>query len=359
MMLTEGIVLGHHISHSGMRVDPAKIYIITQIRIPSSQKEVCIFLGHAGYYRRFILNFTSLATPLFKLLSKEAEFKWDDECQISFEILKQKLSTTPVLRGPNWSLPFHICTDASDTALGAVLGQRENQMPYAIYFVSKNLSPAEVNYTVTEKELLAVVHAINKFRHYITGYQAFVHTDHSSIRFLMNKPVTNPRVTRWILLLQEFNINIIDRPGKDNLVADFLSRMIHLGDNAPVEDTFPDENLFAISTFTPWYADVANYLVTGKMPQKLSPREKQKVIQLSANYMWHDDCLYKTGPDLVIRRCVREDEIHDILQACHDGPCGGHFADKRTAYKVLQSGYYWPHIFRDAKTYVSNCDECQ
>jgi hypothetical protein len=121
MFLTEGIVLGHHISSSGMRVDSTKIHIITQIRIPSSQKEVCIFLGHAGYYRRFILNFTILATPLFKLLSKEAEFKWDDECQISFEILKKELSTTPILRGPNWSLPFHICTDASDIALGAIL----------------------------------------------------------------------------------------------------------------------------------------------------------------------------------------------------------------------------------------------
>jgi hypothetical protein len=90
----------------------------------------------------------------------------------------------------------------------------------------------------------------------------------------MKKPVTNPRVTRWILLLQEFNINIIDRPGKDNLMVDFLSRMIHLGDNAPAEDTFPDENLFVISTFIMWYAYVANYLVTGKMPQKLPPREK-------------------------------------------------------------------------------------
>ena len=120
--------------------------------------------------------------------------------------------------------------------------------------------------------MLAVVHAINKFRHYIIGYQAFVHTDHSTIKFLMKKPVTNPRVTRWMLLLQEFNINIIDRPGKDNLVADFLSRMIHLGDNALAEDNFPDENLFSISTFTPRYADVANYLMIGKMPQKLSPR---------------------------------------------------------------------------------------
>jgi hypothetical protein len=184
------------------------------------------------------------------------------------------LSITPVLRGTNWSLPFHICTDASDTSLGAFLGQRENQIPYAIYFVSKNLSPTEVNYTITEKELLVVVHAINKFRHYITGYQDFVHTDHSAIRFLINKPITNPRVTRWLLLLQEFNINIIDRLGKDNLVADFLSRMIHLGDNALVEDTFPDENLFSIYKFTLWYAYVANYVMTGKMPQKLSPREK-------------------------------------------------------------------------------------
>jgi hypothetical protein len=151
MMLIEGIFLGHHISGFGMRVDPVKIHIITQIIIPSSQKEVHIFLGHAGYYRRFIPNFTSLATPLFNLLSKEDEFNWDDECQVSFEILKHKLSTTPILRGPNWSLPFHICTDASDIALGAVLGQKENKIPYAIYFVSKNLSPIEVNYMVTEK----------------------------------------------------------------------------------------------------------------------------------------------------------------------------------------------------------------
>jgi hypothetical protein len=142
--------------------------------------------------------------------------------------------------------------------------------------------------------LLAVVHAINKFRHYIIGYQAFVHTNHSTIKLLMNKPVTNPRVTRWLLLLQEFNTNIIDRHGKDNLVVDLLSRIIHPGDNAPVEDNFPGENLFAISTFTPWYADVANYIVTRKMPHKLSPRGKHKVIKLSAYYMWHNDCLYKT-----------------------------------------------------------------
>jgi hypothetical protein len=99
-----------------------------------------------------------------------------------------------------------------------------------------------------------------------------VHTDHSAIRFLMNKPVTNARVTRWLLLLQEFNITIIDRPGRDNLVVHFLSRLIHTGDSTPVDDDFLDENLFSISTFTPWYANLANYLVTSKLPQGMTSR---------------------------------------------------------------------------------------
>jgi hypothetical protein len=113
-------------------VDPAKIDIISQIKIPSSQKEIRSFLGHADYYRRFIQNFTNLAVPLFKLLTKDVEFYWDEQCQISFEILKTKISSSLALRGPNWSLPFHICTDASDTTLGVVLGQREGHIPYVI-----------------------------------------------------------------------------------------------------------------------------------------------------------------------------------------------------------------------------------
>jgi len=113
--------------------------------------------------------------------------------------LKTRIFEAPILRGPNWKLPFHISTDASDTALGAVLGQKY-LVPYAIYYTSKNLTATELNYTVTEKEFLAVVHAINKFRYYITGYETFIHTDHSAIRYLMNKPITNGRVTRWLLL---------------------------------------------------------------------------------------------------------------------------------------------------------------
>jgi len=112
-------------------------------------------------------------------------------CQEALDILKGKLTTAPILRGPNWALPFHIHVDASHKAIGAVLGQEEEKLTYAIYFISKNLSKAEINYTVTEKELLAVVHSLNKFRHYITSYQTFVHTDHATIKYLMNKRDVN------------------------------------------------------------------------------------------------------------------------------------------------------------------------
>ena len=128
MILTEGIVLGHHVSSIGIKVDPTKIEVISKLPPPQTQKDVRSFLRHAGYYRRFIENFTKIATPMFKLLTKDAHFVWDSQCQIDFEILKEKLSTTPMLQGPNWSLPFHISTNAPDTALGAVLGQKENQI---------------------------------------------------------------------------------------------------------------------------------------------------------------------------------------------------------------------------------------
>ena len=139
--------------------------------------------------------------PLFKLLVKDVHFHWDTNCQTAFQNLKYKLSTTPILRGPNWDFPFHISTNASDASIGESLGQKENLMTYAIYFISKNLTPAELNYTVTEKEMLVVVHAVNKFCHYITSYEVFIHIDHFAIKYLMNKPITNGRIKRWLLLM--------------------------------------------------------------------------------------------------------------------------------------------------------------
>lgn len=129
---------------------------------------------------------------------------------------------------------------------------------------------AKLNYIVTEKEFLVVVYAINKFRHYITGYETFVHTDHSAVIYLMNKSITNGKITRWLLLLQEFNITILDQPRKQNTIGNFLSRIQNDNNDMHVEDNFPDEYIFAISTKSPWFVDIANYLATGKLPSYLS-----------------------------------------------------------------------------------------
>ena len=197
------------------------------------------------------------------------------------------------------------------------------------------MSPVELNYMVTEKEFLVVIYAINKFWHYITGYPTFVHTNHTTIRYLMNNPITNARVTRWLLLLQDFDITIVHEPGKENVVVDFLSRLVNNSDDSPIEDSFPDEHLFAVSTYSPWYVDIANYLAVGKLPNHLSPREKRKIIQKSAQFCWIEGYLFYIGANQEIRRCVREDETYGIIKSCHDEPCGGHFADKRTGYKIL------------------------
>eukprot|EP00253_Pinus_taeda_P003316 PITA_03316 len=243
---------------------------------------------------------------------------------------------------------------------GQALGQVEEKLPYAIYFVSKNLSKVEMNYTVTEKEFLAVVHSLNKFQHYITSYQTFEDTDHAAIRYLMNKPDVNARIIRWLLLLQQFDLTIIDKPGKENIVADFLSRLdLPAAEEETVDDQMPDEHLFAISVLSPWFSYISSYLVSAQFPLHLSSKEKSRIVRKSASFTWIGGNLFKLGPDQILRHCVREEEVFDILLTCHDGPCGGHFAAKRTTFKILQAGYYWPTLHQDVRRYISQCDRCQ
>lgn len=132
-----------------------------------------------------------------------------------------KVCSTPILRGPNWSLPFHISIDSLDFAIG-VLGQKDGSLNYEIYFTSKNMIPTEMNYIASEEEFLSVIHAINKFRNYIRSYEVYLHTNHFDIKYLMNKPITTSRVTRWFLLLQEFHVTILERPSSQNMVAYFF-----------------------------------------------------------------------------------------------------------------------------------------
>ncbi|GJW15377.1 reverse transcriptase domain-containing protein [Tanacetum coccineum] len=200
-MVKEGIVLGHKISKSRIEVDKAKVDVIAKLPPPTSVKGIRSFLGHAGFYRRFIQDFSKIARPMTHLLEKETPFIFSTECQEAFETLKKKLTEAPILVAPDWDLPFEIMCDASDFAVGAVLGQRKTKHFQPIHYASKTMTEAQTHYTTTEKELLAVVYAFEKFRPYLVLSKTIVYTDHSALKYLLAKQDAKPRLLRWILLL--------------------------------------------------------------------------------------------------------------------------------------------------------------
>lgn len=167
---------------------------------------------------------------------------------------------------------------------------------------------------------------------------------------------------RWVLLLQEFDLEIRDRKGTENQVADHLSRLEHetkVRDKTVINESFPDEQLFVIDQVVPWYADFVNYIVTNFMPDEFDYQKKKRFLKEVRHYFWDEPFLFKQCADQVIRRCVPEEEVSDILTHCHASPYGGHFGGDRTAAKVLQSGFYWPTLFKDAYNFVAQCDRCQ
>ncbi|RVW83974.1 Retrovirus-related Pol polyprotein from transposon 17.6 [Vitis vinifera] len=274
-----GIVLGHIISEKDIEVDKAKVELIVKLSSPTTVKRVRQFLGHAGFYRRFIKDFSNFSKPLCELLAKDAKFIWDERCQNRFDQLKQFLTTAPIVRAPNWQLPFEVMCDANDFAIGVVLGQREDGKPYVIYYASKTLNEAQRNYTTTEKELLAVVFALDKFHAYLVGSFIIVFTDHSTLKNLLTKQDAKSRLIRWILLLQEFDLQIRDKKWVENVVADHLSRLAiaHNSHVLPINDDFPEESLMLLEK-APWYAHIANYLVTGEVPSKVECTRQEALL---------------------------------------------------------------------------------
>ena len=204
------------------------------------------------------------------------------------------------MKSPDWTLPFELMCDASDYAVGAVLGQRVEKRPHVIYYASKTLTDAQLNYTTTEKELLAVVFALDKFRSYLLGSKVVVYTDHSALRHLLSKKDTKPRLIRWILLLQEFDYEIKDKKGSENVVADHLSRILldPTCDPIPLRDSFPDEQLFEVSQVTaPWFAHIVNYLAIGQIPSHWSKQDRDRFFSQVKFFYWDDPNLFKHCPD--------------------------------------------------------------
>ena len=168
------------------------------------------------------------------------------------------LSTAPIIQRPDWTFHFEIMCDASNYAVGAVLGQRINKQPHVIHYASRTLNAAQCNYSTTEKELLAIVFALDKFRSYVLGSKVIIFSDHAALKHLLAKKESKPRLIRWILLLQEFDMEIRDKGGAENQVADHLSRLVRKENPELIQEFFPDEQLFKIQDTIPWYADLVN-----------------------------------------------------------------------------------------------------
>ncbi|GJW96956.1 putative nucleotidyltransferase, ribonuclease H [Tanacetum coccineum] len=363
-MVKEGIVLGHKVSSAGLEVDKAKIDVISKLPPPTNIKGVRSFLGHAGFYRRFIKDFSKIARPLTKLLEKDTPFEFDDECQKAFELLKEKLTCAPVIVSPNWNLPFELMCDASDFAVGAVLVFVPRDVSEGVSFFEQRGSVG--NKRLTDQEGIS----FTTVEDFPLLHEDKIYSPHTNIKDtpfefddecqkafeLLKEKLTYAHVIvspNWNLPFKlmcdasdfavgavlEFDIEIKDRKGDDN---------------------FPGETLMEINTKDePWFADFANYLVADIIPKGMTYQQKNKFFSDLKHYFWEEPYLFKVCSNRMIRRCVSGPETRTILDQCHHGPTGGHYGPNVTAKKVVDSGFYWPTIIKEAHTLVQLCEACQ
>ena len=356
--------LGHVISKHGVQPDPDKIKAIKEYPVPRKVKDVRAFLGLANYYRKFVKDFAKIAGPLHDLTKKALKFQWTDECQAAFERLKSALIQAPILAYPDFTLPFDLYVDASDEALGMVLGQVQNGREVVISYSGRKLLPAEKNYSVTEREALAVVAGIKYFQPYVYGRRFTVHTDHNAVRWLMNIKEPTGRLARWAVLLQQYDFNIVHRSGKSNGNADALSRRDYDNLIAPLDKGgVQTEKIRDLQRRDPALADIIEYLEFEELPNE-SKAAKQLLYTIEQYYLdpegilchiWVPGGKRSSTPksQLVVPASLR----HEILVNVHDLPTGGHLGVNKT-YAKLRERYFWPKMYMDVQHWCLSCEHC-
>ena len=356
--------LGHTISSEGISVDPSKIQEVMDWKPPKSIHQIRSFLGLAGYYRRFVPDFSRIAKPMTELLKKGVKFVWDEKCEEAFHTLKQHLTTAPVLAQPDNSKPYEVYCDASGTGLGCVLMQENRVIAYA----SRALRIHEKNYPTHDLELAAVVHALKIWRHYLMGTRCNIYTDHKSLKYIFTQADLNMRQRRWLELIKDYDLEVHYHPGKANVVADALSRKVHC--NCLSVETYSDTLCNDLSKLRleivpqgMLNAICIEPTLHGKIIAAQSSDEgietiKQKISENDPKYacfrqdangtIWFDQHLVVPENDTLRREVLNEAHLSKF--SIHPG--------SSKMYQDLKENFWWSNMKVEIAKYVSECDTC-
>ena len=391
---TETKFLGHIISSDGIKPLPEKISTIKNYPRPQDKKEILSFLGLVGYYRKFIKDFSKIAGPLHDLARRNATFIWTTSHETAFCTLRNALINPPVLAYPDYDKPYILETDASADAVGYVLSQKIDGVVRPIAYSGKRLGTAQKNYSVTEKEALAVVQGFVQFDSFLRGNKVKVVTDHVALKWLLTHKSPQGRIARWIAFLQQFNFEVTHKPGRKHANADCLSRITYDDSASDIEDKIDEEifepysdiranalrrNTNMVFPTTVWSHDdvrshqnndefcfgMIKYLESKDLPQ--DDKLARSILLKSDRYVVNNRVLYKVSIGnkrsrlraepvmclLVVPKALQ----HDVLASGHGDDSAGHFGTRRT-YESLRLKYTWDNMFKDVYNWVISCKKC-
>ena len=361
--------LGHVVSENGIEVDPKKTETVANWPRPTSVTEIRSFLGLAGYYRRFVQDFSKIAAPLTRLTRKNQKFLWTDQCEESFEELKKRLTSAPVLALPSSGEDFTVFCDASRVGLGCVLMQNERVIAYA----SRQLKKHELNYPTHDLEMAAVIFALKMWRHYLYGVKCEIFTDHKSLQYILSQRDLNLRQRRWVELLSDYDCKIQYHPGKANVVADALSRkslgsLSHIStERRPVVKEFYkliEEGLQMELSGTG--ALVAQMRVAPVFLEQVAQKQHEdpELVKIARTVQSGKDSEFRFDNKGILRygsRLCVPDDIGlkgDIMREAHNARYSVHPGATKM-YQDLKKVYWWPAMKKEVAQFVSACEVCQ
>ena len=360
--------LGFVVSSSGIAPDPDKISAVQTFPVPTSVTEVRSFLGLCNYDRRFVKGFARIASPLHRLTRKDASFIWDSDCQSAFESLKLQLCSAPILAYPDFTMSFHLYTDASQSAVGYILGQCADGREHVVAYGGRELNTAERKYSTTEREALAVVEGIKHYRSYVTGTKFYVHTDHGCLSWLMKMKDPTGRLARWSLQLQQYDFDIIHRAGTLNGNADALSRRHYTSSLllpvAALDSPCPPlPTLYNLQRRDADLSAVIDFLERDVLPADNS-KARSLILEIDDYYLDESGILChlwspsnRRVKSLCSQIVVPVSLRHEILTAFHDDPTAAHFSVFKT-YEKVRARFYWHGMFKDVEHWCKSCIDC-